>query len=699
MKYILSRQVHDNIRRYAKSISKLLPTFEKESFIDSEEFTHRIDRNTYLCWSSISDEIHLWQITETKNQSIKDSMAPFRNLSKHDARKIGIPDEKIPIIKEIKNIEDLSTLDLSEEILTRLQFRFLQLSNTLSDRDKEFSHKAINSDHFNKFLHGRIHEVLLHLDEQQNRIVNLKTPGTIVVRGVAGSGKTSVALHRIYNLVANNDMLDSPNIIFFTFNRSLTAVASELSQFLGIDSNVIKFSTFHAWCVDFLGKGFNILNDRDTLNDSKDKQRLIHSACETIKQKYFDSAIWRYPDGFWLEEIHLIRSRITNGFDEYRLLKRRGAGRKLDPKLRKIVWEVLQEYLNLCRNNNLVDFDDIVQLAYRKMENNPEYKNQYHYIFIDEAQDLTVLAFKILKNLCTNDGNLFITFDAAQSIYERNFYWKDCDIKVDPHRSFTLKNGFRNSREIMEWAKPLWKNVKEHHASQLHEIHTDDEMPLEPDLPTRHGNKPQLFYAAANEEYRLIAHQIKNLIISDNVPLNNVAVLFRQRKEVKLMYNTLRQADIECQMHSEIDTISLSNNSVKILTLYSAKGLEFPVVFILVNHDSYNPPKGMREEDEEREIWAQEMKRLLYMGMTRSMNKLILVARKYQLTPHLDYLKTNAIDMTKLFTEQMVYTKDDIFYHKPNCRRLTKCAHPKSYDSSDIAQMNGLIPCTICKPS
>ena len=92
----------------------------------------------------------------------------------------------------------------------------------------------------------------------------------MIVRGVAGSGKTAVALHRIYGCLKQRTLFGAPRILFLTYNRALAAVASELLVSLGLRANDVEVSTLHKWCRTFAGAGRRVFpTHRDQRSSSR----------------------------------------------------------------------------------------------------------------------------------------------------------------------------------------------------------------------------------------------------------------------------------------------------------------------------------------------------------------------------------------------------------------------------------------------
>jgi hypothetical protein len=168
--------------------------------------------------------------------------------------------------------------------------------------DDDLVRKANSTDHLLDFLHGRVTDLLLNLDPSQERVVRLGGSGAILVRGVAGSGKTAVALHRIHHLLSQGDLFKSRRVLLLTYNRSLATAAKELLVSLGGAAvSDVEVHTMHKWAMGFAG-----IHASRVMISHKERQRKLSEAVEAVKKTAPESALWGYPLAFWQSEIHLI---------------------------------------------------------------------------------------------------------------------------------------------------------------------------------------------------------------------------------------------------------------------------------------------------------------------------------------------------------------------------------------------------------
>jgi superfamily I DNA/RNA helicase len=535
---------------------------------------------------------------------------PLASFSKRDLREIGVADGLIRAVQTAESFEALASLGLPAALRERLQFLLAQQSGAAPS--SELIRQATSLDHLDRYLRGEITELLLNLDPGQRQIVALSGPGPIIVRGVAGSGKTAVALHRIFKLLGQGSLLGAPRVLFLTFNRALAHAASELLETLGIRPGDLEVTTLHHWCLAFARPRGKVLG-------STDRRAVIRQARDEARKASRASALWGYPLAFWEEEIHRIKGSLTGGLEEYLKLTRHGAGRPLDPKARALVWQVFEGYGRLLSQRGALDFDDGVRLALEKLTSLGEDAARYDHVVVDEAQDLTILGMRLAAALTRKSGTLLVSYDPAQSIYERGFRWKSCGIAAHGSRSFDLRANYRNTAEILETARPLLSGMSD--FAESGESKAAEEV-LEPYQTARRGASPLIVEAPAGHEPEALAAHVARTLREEGIPPGNVAVLCYPNAMRDRVFAALQSAGVLCQKHDSQSLIRLADRSVKVLPLLSAKGLEFPVVYVMASGRSFQP---MVEGDVERRAWIDRMTRAAYMALTRAMARLVIV--------------------------------------------------------------------------
>lgn len=242
---------------------------------------------------------------------------------------------------------------------------------------------------------------------------------------------------------------------------------------------------------------------------------------------------------------------------------------------------------------------------------------QYMALLIDEAHDFEDAWLRMATRLVDpNTRSLLVLYDDAQSIYQqkrRKFNFASVGIEARG-RTSVLRLNYRNTTEVLALAVQCARSLLEGAG----EARGEDEIPLvHPTTAGRRGAMPTLVTARdAIEEADLIADRVARAQ-SGGVPLGDIAVLCRAKFLMAPIERALRARRLAVQsMNAQaFRRFDWSKPSVKLLTLHSAKGLEFPLVFV-----AGLQAMPMRDES------VEEAARLLYVGMTRATHELVLSA-------------------------------------------------------------------------
>jgi hypothetical protein len=241
---------------------------------------------------------------------------------------------------------------------------------------------------------------------------------------------------------------------------------------------------------------------------------------------------------------------------------------------------------------------------------------QYTALLIDEAHDFEDAWLRVAGRMVDSTTNsLLVLFDVAQSIYNkkrRGFSFASVGIQAQGRTSI-LKLNYRNTAEVLALAVHCAQALLEGAPSG------DDQtvQTIHPDSAGRRGPLPVLIEARSEqEECELLAERITQAHAS-GIALSEIAVLCRVRSQMRGIESALRRRNVEVQSmaSSTFRGFDWQKPSVKIVTMHSAKGLEFPLVFVAGIHAM--PMKNETLEDEVR---------LLYVAMTRATRELVLSA-------------------------------------------------------------------------
>jgi len=259
----------------------------------------------------------------------------------------------------------------------------------------------------------------------------------------------------------------------------------------------------------------------------------------------------------------------------------------------------------------------MVQTVERALQTGFVPGGQYTALLVDEAHDFEDAWLRMATRLVNPATNsLLVLYDDAQSIYQqkrRKFNFASVGIEARGRTSI-LRLNYRNTAEVLALAVHCAQNL----LSGTPESRDEDEIPLvQPASAGRRGNLPVLLEARdEREEAQFVAERIE-AAHQAGTPLEDIAVLCRAKYLMKPIEQALAKRGIAAQsMNAQaFRRFDWSRPSVKLLTLHSAKGLEFPLVFVA-------GLQAMPMRDESLEDSA----RLLYVAMTRATQDLVLSA-------------------------------------------------------------------------
>ena len=234
-------------------------------------------------------------------------------------------------------------------------------------------------------------------------------------------------------------------------------------------------------------------------------------------------------------------------------------------------------------------------------------KPVYDAILIDEAQDFSTLWLRSIRALLTDNQELFLAFDPAQDIYKRSRVWLEAGINLvggGGAKSKILKVAYRNTNNILQLAvkfRGLEKYVDDSSGDSEELI-----KPVSNNLP---GNKPCInIFVNLNTILNNISEEVNSLVITKKYDYKDFAILSVSPAVNKYFQQYSLQLDNHIENFIKSNNtinLSLSNNTIKALTAYSSKGLEWKVVYLLGVDDI-----GLRHPEDDAAI--------IYIGLTRA---------------------------------------------------------------------------------
>lgn len=367
------------------------------------------------------------------------------------------------------------------------------------------------------------------LNNKQKEAV-LATEGPCLVIAGAGSGKTKVLTHKIAYLIKEKNILPW-NILAITFtNKAANEMKERTEKLLENAANDIWIGTFHSICVRMLRKFIDRIG-YDTsfiIFDTSDQKSLVKDCLKTLN---IDDKL--FTDRGVMYEISNAKNDMLEPEDY--------ASRTFGDFRKETIAKIYALYQKRLKENNALDFDDIINLTIKILMQEPEvleyYANKFKYILVDEYQDTNKAQFTLITLLAATHGNITVVGDNDQGIY--SFRGADISNILNFEKDFPgtkiikLEQNYRCTKNILNVANAVIKNNP---AKYKKELWTENE---EGTLVTG--------YRADNEydEARYVVTQIEHIKYMDKkMNYSDFTVLYRMNAQSRSIEEILNREGI-----------------------------------------------------------------------------------------------------------------------------------------------------------
>lgn len=442
---------------------------------------------------------------------------------------------------------------------------------------------------------------------EQEAAISFAPNGHLLVKGEAGSGKTLVLACRAKWI---NHRLGEGRLLFLTYNSALKAYVEKILADNGANHNV-SVESYHEWARRFAAQlGYRL---EGWLTDAESNNLLEEVRLAGLQKLGPQRLLELTVDEFWRDEMAWMLGRKFDDFEAYAGATRTGrASTRVDADGRQIVWKYFDAYLDRMESRRRFDFEAAAHLVFHAVnQQGGTYSpsQQYEHVFVDEVQDFHESWLMPLS--CVARTSLTLAGDLAQRIYRRNFAWRSAGISVTGRRSRKLTQNFRGTRQIMQVAVHLATNPDL----------KDNEDYVSPQIPDRNG--PPVIRIRRNkwwdaEEAALDqAHTLSasgRVVVACPMGANCVRVKDKLSARTGTTVHFAKRGDLV----SEIAPLVVT-------TFHQLKGLEFDHLVLLALEDNTMPSfylKHKPPEDHEQE--TQQLRRLVYVAMTRARETLVL---------------------------------------------------------------------------
>lgn len=353
--------------------------------------------------------------------------------------------------------------------------------------------------------------------------------GQVLILAGAGSGKTRVLTHRIAHMV---DDLDIPpyNILAITFtNKAAKEMKDRVKALIGERAENMWISTFHSTCVRILRREIDKLGYKSsfTIYDSSDQKTLVKECMKTlnINEKDITEQEIMGKIGKAKDRMQDVRSFMLENESNFR---------------EKKIADAYEMYQKRLKENNALDFDDLIFKTVELFKKNPEvldfYQNKFKYIMVDEYQDTNGAQYELVKLLAAKYKNICVVGDDDQCIYQ----WRGADIEnilsfekdYPSAKVIKLEQNYRSKGNILDAANTVIIN-NSHRKSKV--LRTEQEG----------GSKIKVYRAYADSyEGDFVGMQISKIKEAESKNYNDFAILYRTNAQSRIFEESFRRKGI-----------------------------------------------------------------------------------------------------------------------------------------------------------
>lgn len=376
------------------------------------------------------------------------------------------------------------------------------------------------------------------LNAEQYEAVSYCDGPSLVIAG-AGSGKTRVLTYKIAYLLEHD--YNPWSILALTFtNKAAKEMLKRISSIVeGYMVNSMWCGTFHSIFARLLrieAEAIGVTSNF-SIYDSQDSQRIIK---RIVKDLDLDNKV--YTARIIANRISMAKNNIILPYDyanNYEIKKQD------ESKQISRTYEIYSLYMEQCKKNNALDFDDLLLYTYLLLNKNKtireKYQNRFEYILVDEYQDTNLLQSRIIELLTNKEKRLCVVGDDAQSIYAfrgaeiqniLNFEKQYANAKI-----IKLEQNYRSTENIVNAANSLIAKNKKRIPKTVY---------------SKNGTGNKLFHTmlqSDKDEVYYVLQQIRNLYNKKNVAYSDIAILYRTNAQSRSFEEVFRKAQLPYRIY------------------------------------------------------------------------------------------------------------------------------------------------------
>ena len=433
---------------------------------------------------------------------------------------------------------------------------------------------------------------------RQKEVLVLPAEGHTVVLGTAGSGKTTLAIHRSIHLA--DPATDHGGLtLLLTFNKCLVAYLQALAGSLGR----VEVRTYHHFArgyLDSLG-----MMRWGAIASPDEVERYCAAAIAAVKSQGVSNPVLDRPMKFIVEEFRwLAHNGISSAADYVAAERVNRAGTRVARGDRPAVFSAYAAYLTEREaQGKLHDWDDLASAVLEQLSTDIR-PRMYRHVVVDEGQDFSPQMIRSLAAAIPADGSLTFFGDMAQQIYGNKISWRSAGLSVG--QVWNFEENYRNTKQISQLALAISQTPFYHGVADI----------VVPKAPIADGPLPALVECnSEQQELQFVARQAQL-----RARTGTVAVLFQDREQERRFTPLLSISGT--RLHRDLKQWNWGPG-LFYGTYHSAKGLEFDAVYLPHLSSAKMPHPNDVAAFDFAEAAAMDVKRL-YVGVTRARSTLVL---------------------------------------------------------------------------
>lgn len=374
-----------------------------------------------------------------------------------------------------------------------------------------------------------IADLLKSMNDKQKEAVE-QTEGPLLVMAGAGSGKTRVLTHRIAYLIEDKHVMPW-NILAITFtNKAAREMKERVNKLLEVGGDDVWVSTFHALGVRILRRNIEKLGYNQAFNIAGTSEQKT-----LIKRILSDQNLDPKKN-----DPRAILGAISNAKNDMETPAEYAEKHNDGNPFHQVVAGVYEEYQKRLKQNDSVDFDDLIMLTIELFEKFPDvlsyYQNKFHYIHVDEYQDTNEAQYRLVQLLADKYQNICVVGDADQSIYG----WRGANMSnilnfekdYPTAHTVMLEQNYRSTKTILDAANGVIQNNDERKDKNLW-------------TENAQGEKITYYRAQSErDEAQYIVAKIKEKIEKGRYSYDDFAVLYRTNAQSRVIEETFMKSNI-----------------------------------------------------------------------------------------------------------------------------------------------------------